>query len=49
MEIFNTLNNMSTTMKSFSLDIEQRLDKLYDGGAASKFGFEDVAGIESGK
>ena len=33
---------MHSNMKSFTIDIEQRLDQIYKNGAAGKFGFEDV-------
>ena len=33
---------MASNMKSFTNDIESRLDKLYKNGASSKFGFNDV-------
>jgi hypothetical protein len=41
--MFNKLEDMHGTMRSFATDIESRLDNIYKNGAASKFGFEDVA------
>ena len=41
--MFNKIEDMHSNMKSFATDIESRLDNIYKNGAASKFGFEDVA------
>jgi hypothetical protein len=38
---------MASNMKSFTNDIESRLDKLYKNGAGTKFGFDDI--VESSK
>ena len=42
-QIFNTLENMSNTMRSFTDDIEARLEKLYGESAEinNKFGLDD--------
>ena len=40
--MFNKIEDMHSNMKSFTIDIEQRLDHLYKNGAAGKFGFDDV-------
>jgi hypothetical protein len=40
--MFNKIEDMHSNMKSFTIDIEQRLDQIYKNGAAGKFGFEDV-------
>jgi hypothetical protein len=40
--IYNRLESMSSTMKSFSMDIESRLDSVYKAGASKKFGFDDI-------
>ena len=33
---------MANSMKSFTSDIESRLEKAYKGGASKKFGFEEI-------
>lgn len=33
---------MASNMKSFTTDIESRLDKIYKNGAGAKFGFNDI-------
>lgn len=33
---------MSSTMRTFTMDIESRLDKVYKAGAQKKFGFNDI-------
>lgn len=38
---------MHYTMKSFTIDIETKLDKMYDGGASNKFGLDDICSESS--
>mmetsp|Transcript_25286 Transcript_25286/g.39090 ORF Transcript_25286/g.39090 Transcript_25286/m.39090 type:complete len:118 (+) Transcript_25286:1480-1833(+) len=47
-EIYNKINDMHYSMKSFTLDIENKLNAAYgEKGASAKFGFDDV--ISSGR
>jgi len=41
-QIFNKLDDMANNMRSFTTDIETRLDKIYKQGASKKFGFDDI-------
>ena len=36
---------MALNMKSFTLDIEHKLDKAYKAGASKKFGFDEISNI----
>ena len=40
--MFDQISSMHQSMTSFSRDVESRLDQVYKGGAAEKFGFEDI-------
>ena len=41
-QIFEQLDDMASSMRSFTTDIESRLDKIYKQGASKKFGFSDI-------
>ena len=38
--IYKQLDSMASTMKNFTIDIEQRLEKAYKQGPQKKFGYE---------
>ena len=40
--IFEQLGDMAYQMRSFTADIESRLDKVYSQGAPKKFGFSEI-------
>lgn len=39
-EMYKTLDSMTTTMRNFTMDIEQRLENVYKNGASKKFGID---------
>ena len=41
-QIFHKLDDMANNMRSFTTDIESRLDKIYKQGASKKFGFDEI-------
>ena len=42
MSIYSRLESMAQSMKSFTMDIESKLDKAYKSGAQNKFGYGEV-------
>lgn len=46
-EIYDQINQMTSSMKGFAFDIENRLDKAYKDGAQKKFGFSDADSARS--
>ena len=45
--IFDTIQNMTSSIQGFSLDIESRLGKAYKGGADKKFGISEMESARS--
>jgi len=45
LHIFEQLGDMASQMKSFTADIESRLDKVYKEGATKKFGFDEITNL----
>lgn len=42
-DIYNQIEDMHSTMRSFTSDIETRLDNMYKDGAGKKWGYDDIA------
>lgn len=45
--MYNSFTNMATSMRSFTLDIEKRLENVYKDGAQKKFGLDKRSEVGS--